>query len=125
MFYHAVHQHAGLANRLMAANGGRRWCAVARFPPCSARDPGDDIIHHWESILAGREDTNAETRTSEDIRKLAYEALRIFSKQGGGSVLPDQVSSVFMRVYRDKVQAADKQTFFTMLTRDFGVQRGY
>jgi hypothetical protein len=59
-----------------------------------------------------------------ELKQLLQEALRVYSAAGATSVMPEEITNVFIRVYSEILDPAARTDFFSLLARDFGVQGG-
>jgi hypothetical protein len=86
------------------------------------------LLDTWQTILS----TNPQQAKSwqggrgllslPELKQLLNEAVRIHTQRLAGDVLPDQITTVFMRVYREAITADAKPAFFRLLCTELGLQ---
>ena len=85
-------------------------------------------IAYWQDILTHKStgdpvDTKTSVQTHE-LKQLLQDAIRVYSASGASPVLPEEITNVFIRVYREILDPSARVNFFSLLARDFGVQGG-
>lgn len=91
---------------------------------------GQKLLKYWQVLLGNADctDTSEADRVhvktewkTEDIRHLLHTAVRMRQGRVSG-VLPEQLMSTFVQVYRNAMNAEDRLRLFQLLCKDFGAQ---
>ncbi|KAL3162959.1 hypothetical protein ABBQ32_009392 [Trebouxia sp. C0010 RCD-2024] len=91
---------------------------------------GQQVLQYWQALLGNSGGANVSksnrnhvtaNRKTEDIRDLLHIAIRVRQGRVSG-VLPEQLMSTFVQVYRKAMNAEDRLRLFQLLCKDFGVQ---
>lgn len=109
------------------ANRSSRYNSDA---PQAIQSNGQQLLQYWQGLLG---DTDQEHTGSlltesakskwriEDIRDLLHTAIRVRQGRVSG-VLPEQLVSTFVQVYRRTMSPGDRLKLFQLLCQEFGVQ---
>ena len=89
---------------------------------------GQQLLRYWQGLLGTADDQHASdlqsaksTWKTESIKDLLHAAIRVRHGRVSG-VLPEQLLSTFIHVYRCTMGPSDRLKLFHILCNEFGVQ---
>lgn len=82
---------------------------------------GSSVLKDWEYIVSSASG-GASAVVEDAMKRIVQDAIRVYTKQASGAVMPERATDIFLQAYKRAVTGDAKLPFFRMLCQEFGVQ---